>query len=180
MAIPLICLLAAASPALAKPPARPAAVRPVPAAVAQQLAVVERERHRQTWRAYPDALFELARRYRTANRLAEALATAEQAAAAYDRQLELHHDLSEALSDPVRGRLERTAARELGLARDEARFWAAGVAEQQGRLDDAVNDYLLVVRSQPGEGRGLDAMAALKALGWLASPPPSAGPAGKP
>ena len=162
-----VSALAPATPVQARPHRHPAPPA-LPAPVVAQLAVVAKARQRALYRGYPDALAELAKRYRDAAMLPQAYQTAMQAAEAYDHQLELRHDLSEAVSDPVRGRAERSAAHDLGLGRDKARFFAAGVAEQQGQPDKAIEAYLLVVRSQPGEGLGLDALAALGRLGWLA------------
>lgn len=143
--------------------------------IAAARAAVAAQKTRKALPAYPDALFALARAYRAGGKLHESHEAAESAASAYDTQLEMHHELSEALADPVHGRAERAAARKLGLARDDARYFAAQVAEQMGDVGLAIPDYVLVARSQPGEGLGLDAMAALKQLGWLASPLPSAG-----
>jgi hypothetical protein len=178
LTLPFTCLLAAAaasagatSPAWARADARKAPIAP---AITSQLVVVEKAKQHGLWRPYPDALFELAKRYQSAKLSQLGCDSAEQAAKIYDQQLELHHDLSEAVSDAAHGRAERAAARELGLARDTARFLAAQLAEQVGEPDRAVRNYLLVARSQPGEGLGIDAMAALKDLAWLASPLPQA------
>lgn len=163
LAVSFGCLLLAAtvSPALAaaKPSVSPAL-----------LAKVEQARKTRLRPAFPDALLELATAYRAAGRLKEAHAAAREAAGAYDAQLELHHELSEAVSDPVRGRAERAAAHELGQARDKARFLAAEIARQMGDENLAIPDYVLVARSQPEEALGRDALTALGQLGWLHAP----------
>lgn len=163
-ALPTLCLIAAlAAPAQAA----------VPAAVATARAHVAAAQKQRAMAVYPDALVEQAKACRAAGLLKEAHDAAEKAAGAYDAQLEMHHELSEALPDAPRGRGERAVARTLGLARDRARFLAAQIAEQSGDPGLAVPDYVLVARSQPEEALGMDAIAALKALGWLSSPMPT-------
>jgi hypothetical protein len=164
----LAILIAAAGHPAAAP--KPAPQPPAVAAAHKQVQAAEKTRLRP---AYPQALVAYAKALRAANQLKAAYDTAQQAAGAFDAQLEMHRELSEAVSDANRGRAERTAARELGQQRDAARFLAAQIAEQMGDENLAIPAYLLVVRSQPDEGLGLEAMAALKALGWLRSPAPS-------
>jgi hypothetical protein len=164
-----ILIAAAGNPAASKPAPQ------APAVVAAQKQVQAEQKHKLR-PAYPQALLAYAKALRAANQLKPAYDAAQQAAASFDGQLEMHRELSEAVSDANRGRAERTAARELGQQRDAARFLAAQIAEQMGDEDLAIPAYLLVVRSQPEEGLGLEAMAALKALGWLRSPAPSPAP----
>ncbi|MDB5096629.1 MAG: hypothetical protein JWM80_1050 [Cyanobacteria bacterium RYN_339] len=159
-------LIAASSHAAAKPAPQPPAV----VAAKKQADAAAKTSLRP---AYPEALIAYAKALRAANQLKPAYDTAQQAAASFDAQLEMHRELSEAVTDANRGRAERAAARELGQQRDAARFLAGQIAEQMGDENLAIPAYLLVVRSQPDEGLGLEALAALKALGWLRSPVPA-------
>jgi tetratricopeptide (TPR) repeat protein len=163
----IFALLIAASSHTAPKPA------PVPAPVASAKKNVDTAAKTRLRPAYPEALLAYAKALRANNQLKPAYDAADQAAKAFDEQLELHRELSEAVADANRGRAERSAARELGQQRDAARFLAAQIAEQMGDENLAIPAYLLVVRSQPDEGLGLEALAALKALGWLRSPAPS-------
>jgi hypothetical protein len=159
----------------AAPSAAPVLGHAVSAAIAEQQAEVAKLSHAQLRAAYAEAQLELARRNQAAGRLAPALAAAQAAAEAFDRQVELHKGLSEQIAPYERARAERTTARELGLARDRANFLVAGLARQLGQDDLAISRYAMVVTSQPDQPLGQDALEALSAMG-VAAPLPTPSP----
>lgn len=154
-------------------PAAEARARRVPSPVAQQQArvqVLAKEKLRPTYAA---ALLELARRQAAAGDQRLAIATAREAIAAFDRLVELHKTLSEALTNPDQARAERAAARSLALQRDQAIWLVAELAEKQSDADMAIAHYVMIVQSQADTALGREAYAALGALRWSASPLPA-------
>jgi hypothetical protein len=164
---------AAAGPAPAVAPARPVGPQARAKAIAAQEARVKAlaaHRHRP---AYAEALLALARLRREAGDARGALAGAREAAAAFDAQVELHKSLSDVLPTYDDARAERAAALALGLRRDEAFFLVAELAQATGDEATAVRHYVLLVQSQADQPRGREAYAALRRLGWAASPAPA-------
>lgn len=154
--LPLLAGLAIAPAGQAATPA-PAASRPAPTLLP----------------APARARLEAARGHQQAGRLAAAQAEALAAASAFDAQVELHKQISDAVGTYELMRAERAAAREAALARDEAHFLVADLARAQGDLDQAIRHYAMVVQSQPEQPIGKRALAALATLGFLASPMPA-------
>lgn len=157
--------MAQSAPAKGKPSVSPA--------IAEQQAVVARLAKSQLRAAYGEAQLELARRYKAAGQLHEALTAAQAASTAYDRQVEVHKDLSELILPYERARVERATAHDLGLQRDRANFLIAELARSLGDDDLAISHYVMVVQSQPDQPLGQDALAALTAMGFAAPPQPS-------
>lgn len=158
----------APAPAGAAPTGRPALD-----AQAARVKGLEGQKHRP---AYAEAQLALAALRRGAGDLKGALAAAREAAAAFDAQVELHKALSDALPVYDDARAERAAALALGLRRDEAFFQVAELARATGDEALAVRHYVLLVQSQADQPRGREAYAALRKLGWAASPAPAGGP----
>lgn len=157
-ALPLLAGLAIAPAGQAAPPTpAPAQARPAPTLLP----------------AYARARLEAARGHQQAGRLAAARAEAIAAASAFAAQVELHKQISEVVGTYELMRAERGAAREAAIARDEAHFLVAELARAQGDVDQAVRHYAMVVQSQPDQPIGQRAIAALAAIGFLASPLPA-------
>lgn len=140
---------------------------PTPAGAAAEAAVFQKQAEEK---------LALAMKKRAARDPKGALAAAREAAAAFDAQVELHKALSDALPVYDDARAERAAALALGLRRDEAFALVAELAEATGDRALAVRHYVMLVQSQADQPRGREAYAALKRLGWAASPVPSSAP----
>lgn len=168
----------AAATGMARPAAATGMARPAEAQAADQAAVdaqaarvkaLTGQRHRP---AYGEALIALAALKRRAGDTRGALAAAREAAAAFDAQVELHKALADTLPAYDEARAERRAALTLGLRRDDAFQLVAELAEATRDEALAIRHYVLLVQSQADQPRGREAYAALRRLGWAASPAP--------
>jgi tetratricopeptide (TPR) repeat protein len=160
---------------LAGLPALAIAPKPLTPEVTGALKLAQKLAPAQLNAAYPASELSLARSYRRAGLLKEALGAASIAAKKFDALVELHKALSESLLTIEAAQAERSRAIELGTQRDQAFLLTADVARELGEHDQAVRNYVLVVQSEPDTPLGNEAYAALQVMGFaapLAAPKP--------